>query len=57
MPTIVGIFIFIRRENFMLSWIKHEKRFIISKPEQKEPQVVPRSVQPQTAKVKLLVYE
>ena len=28
MPTIVGIFIFISRENFMLSWIEHEKSFI-----------------------------
>ena len=28
MPTIVGIFIFISRENFMLSWDKHEKSFI-----------------------------
>ena len=25
MPTIVGIFIFISREIFMLSWIEHEK--------------------------------
>ena len=28
MPTIVGIFIFISRENFMLSWAEHEKSFI-----------------------------
>ena len=27
-PTIVGIFIFISRENFMLSWVEHAKRFI-----------------------------
>ena len=26
-PTFVGIFIFIRRENFMLSWVEHEKKF------------------------------
>ena len=26
MPTIVDIFIFIGRENFMLSWAKHEKK-------------------------------
>ena len=26
MPTIVGIFILIRRENFMLSWVEHEKK-------------------------------
>ena len=30
--TIVGIFIFISREIFMLSWVKHEKRFITSGP-------------------------
>ena len=30
MPTIVGIFIYISRVNFMLSWIKHEKSFITS---------------------------
>ena len=27
MPTFVGIFIFISRENFMLSWVEHEKKF------------------------------
>ena len=27
MPTIVGIFIFISRENFILSWVEHEKKF------------------------------
>ena len=27
MPTIVGIFIFISRENFMLSQVEHEKKF------------------------------
>ena len=27
MPTIIGIFIFISRENFMLSWGEHEKKF------------------------------
>ena len=26
-PTIVGIFIFISREKFMLSWAEHEKKF------------------------------
>ena len=26
MPTIVGIFIFIRRDNFMLSRVEHEKK-------------------------------
>ena len=30
---IVGIFIFIRRENFMLSCVEHEKSFITSGPE------------------------
>ena len=24
MPTIYGIFIFVSRENFMLSWVEHE---------------------------------
>ena len=33
MPTIVGIFIFISIENFMLSWIEHEKSFITSGPD------------------------
>ena len=33
MPTIVGIFIFISRENFMLSWVEHEKSFITSGPD------------------------
>ena len=28
----VGIFIFISRENFMLSWVEHEKIFITSGP-------------------------
>ena len=28
MPTIVGIFIFISRENLMLSGVEHEKSFI-----------------------------
>ena len=28
MPTIISIFIFISRVNFMLSWVEHEKRFI-----------------------------
>ena len=32
MPTFVGIFISISRENFMLSWVEHEKRFITSGP-------------------------
>ena len=32
MPTIVGIFKFISRENFMLSWIEHENFFIASGP-------------------------
>ena len=31
MPVTGGVFIFIRRENFMLSWVEHEKRFIISR--------------------------
>ena len=34
MPTVVGIFIFISRENFMLSGVEHEKSFITSRPEQ-----------------------
>ena len=33
MPTIVGIFIFISRENFTLSWVEHEKSFITSGPD------------------------
>ena len=32
MPTIVGIFIFISRENFLLSWVEDEKSFITSGP-------------------------
>ena len=32
MPTIVGIFTFISRENFMLSRAEHEKRFITWRP-------------------------
>ena len=32
MPTIVGIFIFISRENFMLSSDEHEKSFLTSGP-------------------------
>ena len=34
MPTllVVGIFIFISRENFMLSSVEHEKRFITLEP-------------------------
>ena len=34
MPTIVGIFIFISWENFMLSWVEHEKSFITLGPDQ-----------------------
>ena len=34
MPTIVGIFIFIGRENFMLSRVEHEKSFITSGPDE-----------------------
>ena len=33
MPTLVGIFIFISKENFMLSWAEYEKGFITSEPE------------------------
>ena len=33
MPTLVGIFIFTSRENFMLSWVEHEKRFITFEPD------------------------
>ena len=32
MPTIVGIFIFISRENFMLGRVEHEESFIILGP-------------------------
>ena len=32
-PTVVGIFIFISRENFILSWVEHEKSFITSGPD------------------------
>ena len=28
MPAIVGIFLFISKENFMLSWDEHEKSFM-----------------------------
>ena len=34
MPTIVGIFILISRENFMLSCVEHENSFITSGPDQ-----------------------
>ena len=34
MPTIVGIFVFISRENFMLSLVEHEKSFITLGPGQ-----------------------
>ena len=37
--TIVGIFIFISRENFIPSWVEYEKSFIISKPEPKQTQM------------------
>ena len=33
MPTVVGIFIFISRENFMLSCVEHAKSFITSRPD------------------------
>ena len=33
MPTIVGILIFISRENFMLSLVEHEKTFITLEPD------------------------
>ena len=33
MQTIVGIFIFISRENFMLRWVEHKKCFITSGPD------------------------
>ena len=39
MPTIVGIFIFISREIFMLSWVEHEKGFITWRPGFLENQV------------------
>ena len=32
MPTIVGIFIFISREKYVLRWVEHEKSFITSGP-------------------------
>ena len=32
LPTIVGIFIFIRKGDFMFSWVKHEIFFITSGP-------------------------
>ena len=47
MPTIVGIFIFVSRENFMLSCVEHEKRFITSGPGRKRDRVenaVPRLI-------------
>ena len=31
-PTIIGIFTFMSSINYMLSWVKHEKRFITSGP-------------------------
>ena len=27
--AVVGIYLFISRENFMLSWVEHEKKFYI----------------------------
>ena len=33
MPTIVGILTFMSRINFVLSWVKHEKSFITSRPD------------------------
>ena len=39
MPTVVGIFIFISRENFILSF-EHEKRFITSGPGQNASKTV-----------------
>ena len=30
MPTLIGIFIFISRENFMFSWVEHVNKFLIS---------------------------
>ena len=33
MPTLVGIFIFISRENFMRSGIEHEKSLITAGPD------------------------
>ena len=30
MPILVGIFMFISRENFMLSWVEQEKSFIMN---------------------------
>ena len=35
-PTIVGVFIFISSENFMLSLIEHGKSFITSEPGRKD---------------------
>ena len=32
MPTIVGILTFMSKQNFMLSWVEHEKSFITSGP-------------------------
>ena len=32
MPTLVDIFIFINRENFILSWVEHENSFKTSRP-------------------------
>ena len=58
MPTIVGIFIFISRENFMFSRVKHEKSFITLGPErfctilQKETTFLDRKLTP--AYIKLL---
>ena len=33
MPLIIGIFTFINRENFMLSWVEHEISFITTRPD------------------------
>ena len=37
MPTIIGILTFMSRQNFMLSWVKHEKSFTTSGPDYMEP--------------------
>ena len=43
MPTIVGIFIFISRDNFILNWAEYEKSFITSGPEQYTSDQTPHS--------------
>ena len=46
MPTIVGIFIFISRKNFTLSWVEHEKKITTSGPGPRDPKSGSLTTQP-----------